>query len=67
MPGECRECGRPLVFRAPWWARPAVEPEWGYLVHCEARHFAWYPAELTEAELAEAQARFGILVGQRVP
>lgn len=62
-PPVCGECGGDWVFRAPWWGRPSPEPEWGYLVHCAAGHFAWYPAELTEAERAAAEARFGVRTG----
>lgn len=63
IPECCPTCGGTWVYRAPWWGHPAREPEWGYLVHCEGRHFRWFPAELSAAELAEAQVRFGVAGG----
>ena len=58
VPPVCDECGGEWVFRAPWWARPSPDPEWGYLVHCERRHFRWVAAELDGEEKTAARARF---------
>lgn len=59
IPTKC-ECGAAWVYRAPWWARPAADPEWGYLVHCERGHFRWFAAELSAEELAGARERFAV-------
>ncbi len=57
-PPLCAECGRAWVFREPWWREPALIPVWGYLVHCEGGHFAWFPGELSDEEKAAAERRF---------
>ena len=59
MPDKCPDCEGEWVFRAPWWAVDPTKPSvkrWGYVVHCEAGHFAWYEATLSEDELAAAMA-----------